>query len=340
MIKFVENKFPNMDRVSALLDQCYAANQWANRGPLYDQLAADYTRHFALPHTNCVTPCANAGIALEAMSRLLGQTKGRPIRWVGSAYSFQNLGRGHFADMCFLDCNEVGLLDLDAVKELEPESFDGIIVVNPFGIFRDLTAYIDFANETGKLLLFDNAAGVDMQIPDWPWQAFSLHHTKPYGTGEGGLAITPAPQADALYALLNYGPAPENAADWLNNGKISDISCAFLIDRLETVETWYPAYIIQARRVSAVAKSLGFAPLCPFDDSPPATSLPFLHTKPISLDRVLSGKTIMFGKYYKPLAPLPRTSDIYARLINIPTHPDLAEISDDALFEAVSAMLI
>lgn len=339
MISFVENKLADMAHVATLLDQCRAVNQWANCGPLYRQLAQDYARHFGLGPESTVTPCSNAGIALEAMSRLLGQKAGRKLRWVGSAFSFQNLGRGHFADMQFVDCTEQGLLDLAAVDQIDPDSFDGIIVVNPFGIFQDFTDYIEFARRTGKHLLFDNAAGINSVVPDWPWQAFSLHHTKPYGAGEGGLAITPAADAAPLYALLNYGPAPSHAADWLNNGKISDISCAFLIDRLASVYVWRPLYLAQARRVAAIAAEFDLRPLRSFADTAPATSWPFVSPKPIPIERVMAAKHVTFGKYYKPLAEFPRTRALFDHLLNIPTHPDMAQLSDADLRSAIAGLL-
>lgn len=338
MIKFVSDKAPDMARIAVLLDRCRTENHWANCGPLYGALAAAYASHFALSPDRTVTPCANAGVALEAMARRLEQVEGHPLRWVASAFSFQNLGRGYFADVHFVDCTDTGLLDLDQVRELPDDSYDGIIVVNPFGLHRDLQAYIDFARATGKHLMFDNAAGVDTIIPDWPRQAFSLHHTKPYGFGEGGLAVTPSGDAAPLYALLNYGPAPENPALWLNNGKLSDVSCAFLIDRLEQAETWRPQFQDQAARVVRLAEDQGLRPLRPFCPAAPAMNWAFVAPHPIALDKVLASTPLVLGKYYKPLAPLPKTLSLYDHLVNIPTHPDVARLSDNDLRGVMAAL--
>ncbi len=339
VIKFVCEKAPNLSRIAELLDRCRAENHWANCGPLYSVLASAYAEHFSLPPDRSVTPCANAGVALEAMARRLEQVEGRSLRWVASAFSFQNLGRGYFSDVHFVDCAETGLLDLDQVRDLPDESYDGIIVVNPFGLHRDLSAYVAFARATGKHLLFDNAAGVDTVIPDWPWQAFSLHHTKPYGFGEGGLALTPADQAGSLYALLNYGPAPEEPRHWLNNGKISDVSCAFLIDRLEQAANWRPQFHEQAERVARIAANLGMRPLRPFGEAAPAMSWAFVAPNPIPLERVSQSTDLVLGKYYKPLANLPKTRWLFDHLVNIPTHPDIARLDDAQLGNVISSLL-
>ncbi|MDI3336424.1 DegT/DnrJ/EryC1/StrS family aminotransferase [Defluviimonas aestuarii] len=339
MIKFVNQKSPDLDRVSCLLEQCASQNLWANRGPLYTKLADDYSEHFGLGSDCSVTPCANAGIALEAMARLLSLRQGRKLRWVGSAFSFHNLGRGYFADMALVDCTTQGLLDIDAVRKMPEQGFDGIIVVNPFGLFQDFDEYVTYARESGKFLLIDNAAGISRTMPDWPWQALSLHHTKPYGMGEGGLALTPPEAAEDLYGLLNYGPLPNDAACWLNNGKISDIACAFLIDRLEKVSQWEPLYLEQAKRVYRIASDLGLSPIRPFGPTAPAMSWGYLAPNEIPLERIVEARRLTFGKYYKPLADLPQTTSLYSRLVNIPTHPDVSKLSDSELAEEIARLL-
>lgn len=337
MIAFIESKTPNMNRVTTMLDECRKVNQWANRGPLYHGLADAYAAHFGLGADRAVVPCANGGVALEAMARLLELEAGRRFRWVGSAFSFQNLGRGHFAGMTFVDCDDRGVMDIEAVRALDPDSFDGLVVVNPFGLMRDFSAHIAFAKETGKALLFDNAAGVDRILPDWPWQSFSLHHTKPYGAGEGGLALVPADMAEPFYRLLDYGPAPADPAIWFNNGKISDIACAFQLDRLERVADWAPLYMEQAARIARLAEGTGLRPVRPFDgDAAPATSWVYLADGAVTLENLRESRRITYAKYYKPLAPLPRTLALYARLVNVPTHPDMARLGDGELTEELA----
>jgi dTDP-4-amino-4,6-dideoxygalactose transaminase len=339
MIKFVEAKSLDITHVANLLEICAERNHWANRGPLYAMLAERYADHFDLEADRAVTPCANGGIALEAMSRLLGQRAGRPLRWIGSAFSFQNLGRGHFADMTFVDCTAQGLLDLDQVRALPQDGFDGLIVVNPFGLFNDFSAYFDYARASGKALLIDNAAGVNDRIPEWPWQAFSLHHTKPYGMGEGGLAVTPADAAEDFYALLDYGTLPGRPSDWLNNGKLSDIACAFLVDRLDKIDNWSPAYHEQAERVHGIAQSFGLTPIRPFGMTAPATSWAFTAEAEIPLRCIHTARHLHFAKYYKPLRKLSMAQGLFDRLINIPTHRDVGRLGDAALREDLDRIL-
>ena len=329
-IAFVEKKKPDFGRIADLLARCEQQNRWANRGPMYQLYRKQLEGFLNLPAGCGVVPVANGGVALEAMARLHAKQAGRPLRWVASAYSFQNLGRGYFADVQFCDCDDGGLLDLKAVAELPADSYDGIIITNPFGLYCDFSAYAKFAEKTGKSLLLDNAAGLFSDIPQLKWQAFSLHHTKPYGMGEGGLALVPKDLEEELYALLNYGEdlADSDRTHWLQNGKISDLNCAFLIDRLEQSSEWCERSLHQRDRVIAISKGLGLTPLSKPETRIPMTSVPFLSEAPIPQSAIGLARHATFLKYYHPLAEFPRVNDIYGRLVNIPCHGDMGRLTD------------
>jgi len=328
-IAFVEKKVADLAYVQELLSHCDECNQWANRGPLYWTLADAYREHMNLPKDVSVTPCANGGIALEALARFHEIKAGRPLRWVASAFSFVNVSRGWFADAQLVDCDSAGMLDLASLQKYDPRHYDGLVVTNIFGLWRDFSPWIEFARNSGKLLLIDNAAGIDRQVPDWPYQSFSLHHTKPYGIGEGGLVLSPQKEAEEIYTLLNYGDLDErNRSTWLNNGKLSDISCAFHLERLSRYPQWAPRYCEQAERINLLASELGLRPLVPGSLDRLAMSMPFLADSEISIESVRASKSLFFGKYYQPLADLQRANSTYKNLVNIPTHPDVAQLTD------------
>lgn len=339
-VDFVENKLPELLRVSRLLELCASTNSWANRGPLYQHLAEIYEHYFAIDAHAKVVPCANAGIALEALARLHEVLHGRKLQWVGCAFSFANLARGYFADMQLVDClGNCGLLDLLALEKLDPQSYDGIVVTNPFGLVSDLSDYIEYANKHDKQLLIDNAAGIVEGIPNWPWQVFSLHQTKPFGFGEGGLAVVPKELADAYYDLLNYGSVPDTASIWLNNGKLSDVACAFHIARFETRTSWLPQYREQAQRIIALASQVGFRCMLSPSGELAATSYAFEAPCPVTPENLSQTEAFTSGKYYKPLAEYINTVSVYDKIINIPTHPDMHRIRDKDVKESLQRVL-
>jgi len=309
--------------------------QWANGGPLFEILAAAYESYLNLPSDQALLPCANGGLALEALARLCDTRRGqRPDdkhRWVVSAFSFKNQGRGYFADARVVDCDERGMLSLAELEALDPSSFDGIVVTNVFGLWHDFEPYLRLARSLDKSLLIDNAAGLKDGVPNWPYQAFSLHHTKPYGVGEGGLALVPRAEREQLADLLGYkGLEHAHAAQWLNNGKLSEIACAWHLDRLERAPEWAPLYGMQATRIRHLAKRAGLEPL--FDPHPvhAAMSLPFLVPGEIDVS-ALANPSVVLGKYYAPLAETPNACRIHHRIVNVPAHPDVANVSEDVL---------
>ncbi len=338
-VLFVEEKQPDMSRVSELLQACASQSQWANQGPLYHALRALCVDYVGLPETWDVVPLANGGAALEALAALQSCRAGRRLKWVASAYTFQNLGRGRFSDVLFLDCDNRGLLDLRALEALDPVSYDGIIVTNPFGLYRDFSDYTAFARRAGKRLLLDNASGFHTQLPDVPWQAISLHHTKPYGLGEGGLAILPKDQAARLVELTSYDLGLRDRDYWVGNSKISDVACAFLIDRIESVYRWGPSALEQRDRVITLASELGLQPLHLPEGNIPMTSIPFLAPHEVPYDQLMSSRHLTLQKYYVPAAALPNVTNIFNRVINIPCHMDVARLSDDAICEDIQTAL-
>ena len=148
-----------------------------------------------------------------------------------------------------------------------------------------------------------------------------------------GLILSPRDEAEGLYQLLDYGAITEDSRnDWINNGKLSDIACAFHLDRLAQYPNWGQRYRDEAIRVGVIAAEIGLRPLVPLETRPvPATSHPFLAPKTVPLERLQQSERLHFGKYYNPLADAPKAAGLYRTLVNIPTHPDVAQLSDEEL---------
>ena len=177
-------------------------------------------------------------------------------------------------------------------------------------------------------LLLDNAAGVAKSMPDWPWQAFSLHHTKPFGMGEGGMALTPADQADALYELIDYSDLTGAPGDWMTNGKLSDLSCAFILDRLERAEEWMAQYAVQRERITALGRMAGLSPLSDWPSSAPLMSVAFLSDAPLPASALAAMKLVPSAKYYEPLSETKNARQVYDHVICLPAHAEMARLSD------------
>ena len=325
-IRFVDEKPIDWDRVHRFLEPAAHHGMWSNRGPAWHAACKVFAEHMGLRGGQTVVPVANGGIALEALAGLLSVKHGGEMRWAVSAFGFANSNRGFFAAAQIVDCNLDGVLDVDLI---DPNTIDGILVTNVFGLRGNFQYEIAWAQRHGKKILIDNAAGLGPQIPDAPYQSFSLHHTKPYGIGEGGLMMLPEDEVEPALRLLEYTPiSPLEAKFWVNNGKISEVSVALHLARLEKVDVWRPKFIEQAEKIAAAARLEGLVPF--YDGDAVATSVPVLAPETVP-PTAIQVSEITLGKYYQPLAPQPTANSLYDRILNVPSHPDMDAVTQEEI---------
>ena len=67
--------------------------------------------------------------------------------------------------------------------------------------------------------------------------------------------------------------------------------------------------------------------------------MPLIAPHPVGLEH-LENRTVALQKYYRPLEPGHATAaDLYARIVNVPCHPGLEALPEDALSECLSGVL-
>jgi len=346
LIPFVERKRPDYAHVRELLAESEASGTWSNFGPLSRRLEGRVAELLALPPARRVVACANGTVALHGLVLLHEHLAGRPLRWVVSAFTFHAQRQGPLAAATVVDCDARGHLDLDALAALPPGAYDGIVVTHLFGSPRRVEAYEEVAARLGKLLVFDSATCFATAFAGAPSRAagvtelYSFHHTKPCGFGEGGCAVVPAALEDTFRSLVNFGlyKAIDTGPRSLN-GKMSDVAAAFILDRLRDLETIAAAQRAQCRRLGAIARELGLELLVDGSGEGSLPNLvPILFPRPVSLERFAEAPVVAH-KYYRPLASRPRADDLYARVICLPCHAGVGELTDEALRAALAAAL-
>jgi dTDP-4-amino-4,6-dideoxygalactose transaminase len=227
-----------------------------------------------------------------------------------------------------LSINELNKLNSNFLNK-----FDGIIVTNVFSLLPDFSAYEKWCIKNNKILVIDNATGISANLTNVSYQALSLHHTKPYGFGEGGLAIVDKCDYEIFLSLIEYSPM-KNQKNWVTNGKLSDWSCAPIINRLKNADSWIPLYQEQANRIESIAIELGIDLLGITKTT--TMSLPLLFKNKVNLK---NNKFIQLGKYYQPLKQTKNTMKIYNRIINFPCHPDVKNLSKDIIIKILKTFL-
>jgi dTDP-4-amino-4,6-dideoxygalactose transaminase len=336
-IAFIEQKNLDFEQLAETLRLSADSGSWANFGPVSSLLESALEQHLHLPPSRAVVMCSSGTAALFATIALKEYFAQRRLRWVVSAFGFRASSIGPLASAMVIDCDAGGILNLEQLAGLDPHSWDGAVVTNVFGLKSDLQDYITFCRDQKKEVIVDNAGLLDGFLRDDPRspadEILSFHQTKPWGMGEGGCAVVSREHAPLLRALINGGNGLGPAARlWASNSKISDVSCALILQRLLQAPEWSYAYQEQARRILPIALQAGFRPLAPIDLAtltPP--HLPMLARSPLS-EADLENETMVLQKYYRPLSmECPTAGAIYARIVNIPCHPDMALLSDEEI---------
>ena len=346
-IAYLENKRPNRRRVAEFLKASQQKNHWANGGPISRRLEETIAKITGLSYAKTVVACCSGTAALNALAGVHAIKQGRALRWAVSGYSFFSSFIGPFAGSIMVDCDEEGMLDLAALSSLSPELYDGVCVTNLFGLHPDLHRYEEFCQERKKVLIIDNAQGffhVDRSRRDGPDEMISFHHTKPWGFGEGGCAIVAKEEEDLVRSVINFGVSlSPSVAPFVFNGKMSDVAAAYILDRLENMEQWLSRCEKQWWRITGAVRR-AHLDLKLFPGSGDCFAgighIPILASCPIQAEE-LENDCFVMRKYYRP-PPEPnliRAQDIFARIINIPCHTEMAAVPANALTGVLTRIL-
>jgi dTDP-4-amino-4,6-dideoxygalactose transaminase len=343
-VRFIENKRPNPKRIEELLSQSARDNHWANHGPVARQLEQALAETTGVGPGRAVIACSSGTAALNALAGVHAMKLGRPIRWAVCAFGFFSTVIGPFANARVIDCDDQCMLDLDALAKTPSDQYDGVCFTNSFGRRRDVTPYINFCREQNKPLIVDNALGLfgfDRSSDDTPDEIISLHHTKPWGFGEGGCIIVAKEDEALARSLINFGVGNEKrAAPYANNGKLSDVAAAYIIDRIEQAPAWSPANDRQRQRIDSLIKQAAL-PLTPLTPTAPPGSAQAIYfaDHPVPLDSLANPHLVLHKYYRPPYEPWPpRATERYAHILNIPCHANLADVPEEAIVQVLEGI--
>lgn len=341
-IGYVEAKALDWRRLTELSRLCVEQNQWTNSGPLSLALAHIVSHVCNVRDPYCTVMASSGTAALYAAAGIFSAKAGKPLRWAISAFGFAATRTGPFAGMTVpVDCATDGFLDLSALKQLPDEAWDGLLVTRVFGLESDISAYVDFCNERRKPLIVDAALGFPGPRCVGPdvIEIVSFHHTKPWGFGEAGCLFVHAQDEALARSVLNFGEGlPAHVRPSIANGKLSDLAAAAIIDRLERMPLWAPLYHAQRDRVVRLAEQFGLGVLGTYRADTHPASAPVLAPGPIGLEQ-LPDAGFDCRKYYAPLSEsAAMAASIHARIVNIPCHGDMTDVTDQQIAAVLQRM--
>jgi dTDP-4-amino-4,6-dideoxygalactose transaminase len=164
----------------------------------------------------------------------------------------------------------------------------------------------------------------------------SMHHTKYLGFSEAGFAVVSSALYDEFNSLTNFGFSDDRKFNsYATNAKLSDVSAAFVLSHVENYAQ-ESHQNFQKKYIDAISKIKGAEVFNLPDDSWSLVygNMPVVFEKPVS-HLVFRDVGIEANKYYKPLASLPRSQDLFDRIINLPLHSSLTNYEMDLILKKI-----
>ena len=240
----IRPEVPPMSQWSRHMERAETNEWYTNFGDLSLQLEREIMSRWGFPGSAVV--CTNNGTSAIS-APLIAEGMSGPI--LLPAFTFP----ATYSAIKMAGC-ESQLLDVSLESWIvDAEELDkrfgetgarAAVLVSPFGLSCDFSQHIEIARRHSATLVIDSAAGLglsrhDVESTGHVYEAFSMHATKPFGVGEGGVIFAPEQSSSTIRSALNFGlPTRFGAevADWGINGKISEAHAAVGLAVLETLD--------------------------------------------------------------------------------------------------------
>ncbi len=366
MLPFVPVLRPKLPCKEALLPwlEQIDQNRWySNFGPLEELLR---TRLSALAGLDAdqiaLASSGTAALTLALRARVGKLPSGICVApsWthLGTATAIVAAGLTPFLVDCEPETWGIDPLSLRSVVDLS--SLSAVVPVAAFGNRIDYAAWDAFSRETGVPVVIDAAASFDQFVNfgrEIPWGRtpvmISLHATKAFGAGEGGMLLCDdAALIRQARQLSNFGIyEDEPIEDAFANVKMSEYAAAVGLASLDGWPQRRREVAALTQKVRSRMEHLG-ATLAPgfgdrFVSSTCMISVPSLSAA--RLEELLTSRAIGVRRWWRNgvhalpafrSAPrstaLPTTETIAATFLGVPFYPDLDDASLDRVFDGVA----
>ncbi len=223
---------PAVEAWIEFLEVAYDRRWFSNFGPVLTKFEEELTTYFC--HDGEAMTCANSATSSLAAALIALDVRG-PV--AVPAFTFPATASAVLmagAEPVVLDVElESWALSASLLEQfLEAQLCEAVILVAPFGLKRDFSPHLEICRDRGIPVVIDNAAGLnEMPEPlseENHFEVYSLHATKPFPIGEGGVVRSHASQCPALRRALNFGLEAGQAQPgaWGINGKLPEVSAA------------------------------------------------------------------------------------------------------------------
>ena len=362
-IPFILPSFPKPEDIAEDLSAIIKSNWYTNFGPFENKLCLGIADYIGKDVVVCTT--SNATAALDVAVKALFSKSSRRRKVIIPAFTFAAGGNvilmNNFEPV-FIDINKQWQPDISQAEDYlsSNTSVAGILLCNIFGVGnRQIEDWEILAKKYKVPLIIDSAAGFGSMYSGserlgrrGDCEIFSLHATKPFSVGEGGIITSKNHKLiSTCRSLTNFGfDSARKVTRVGTNAKLNEISCSIgvlqlakLADRIKIRQKSYDLY-------RKALEPQGFI----FQDNSNISSVAFVSilapTKSIatSLVDTLIQNGVESKQYYDPLNrhpafadfssgpyPLNFTNDLADRMVCLPLHDNMPE---DIIHEIITIM--
>jgi dTDP-4-amino-4,6-dideoxygalactose transaminase len=225
---------PSVEDYRPYLAEAHAAEWFSNFGPLCVRFEAVMAEAYGLPGEVCITTSsATAGLSAALLScERPGPVLAPAFTFPASVGAIRAAGRQAIIMDVAVDTWTIDPRRLEHLLSRIDAAV--VMLVAPFGLRRDFSEHIEVCRQHGAAVLIDNAAGLGAERPPRSaaadvWEVNSLHATKPFGIGEGGLMFVHSSCEERVRAALNFSLQAYTRTElptWGFNGKMSELHAA------------------------------------------------------------------------------------------------------------------
>ena len=245
-IDYLIPDMPSAEELLPFLQEIDQNRYYSNFGPLHQRFkAALCDRFFPSLAEQQVTLVASGTVAIEVALRSMQLEVGSEVlvpvyTFPATAQAIVNCGlKPVFAD---IDASTFQLVPQAAAELISRQRFAAVLPVAVAGMPVNAKAWSEFSREAQIPVVVDAASALGNQlIEPGLIYAFSLHATKAFGIGEGGVVVDARSKAGSLVPRTNFGFDEGNVIVQGGNYKVSEYHCAVGLAQLARLDSIHHA---------------------------------------------------------------------------------------------------
>lgn len=333
MIRYINPDPPHASKWEKYLKKSYQLGIFSNYGPCVTELESRLSEYLSTYVTTTTSGTSALTVALRALD-IKSKVIIPSFTFAATALAVLEVG----AAPIFADISPATLmLDPTDIENKMDSEVEAIIVVRPYGLVGDVSVYEDIAKKYNVKLILDSAASLGGEYDGeragsrGDCETFSMHITKPFGIGEGGLISSNNESfISTCKSISNFGFENRLINRLGTNAKMSDFTAAI---GLAVLDTYDETLDFRNELIQKYLNNIGSRRLDYFEHKQPYQCFPvYWHMGDISnvCDK-LKGR-VEYRRDYVPLHmhpffdnpyELPLTEMAHNEIVCLPVHKDV-----------------